>query len=111
MKAKLKTFAIWLILGIIFVVLLSSIIDNTNTKMTYSELISKMESGEVKEIELESDGLSAYVKIDGDNINVRLKPYIIISNFLPQIKLIVSREGFFGILFFILLLKKIKVSV
>ena len=68
MKAKLKTFAIWLILGIIFIVVLSSVMDNTNTKLTYSELISKMESGEVKEIELESDGLSAYVKLDGDNI-------------------------------------------
>ena len=68
MKSKLKTFAVWLILGIIFVVLLSSILDNTNTKMTYSELISKMEAGEVKEIELDSDGLSAYVEIKGDNI-------------------------------------------
>ena len=68
MKAKLKTFTIWLILGIIFVVLLSSVMDNTNTKMTYSELISKMEAGEVKEIELESDGLSAYVKLEGNNI-------------------------------------------
>ena len=68
MKSKLKTFAVWLILGIIFVVLLSSILDNTNTKMTYSELISKMEAGEVKEIELDSDGLSAYVELKGDNI-------------------------------------------
>ena len=68
MKAKLKTFAVWLILGIIFVVLLSSVMDNTNTKMTYSELIAKMELGEVKEIELESDGKSAYVTLDGDSI-------------------------------------------
>ena len=68
MKAKLKTFAIWLILGIIFVVLLSSILDNTNTKMTYSELIQKMELGEVKEIELASDGASAYVTLDGNTI-------------------------------------------
>ena len=68
MKEKLKTFAIWLILGIIFVVLLSSVIDNTNTKMTYSELISKMELGEVKEIELTSDGASAYVTLDGSSV-------------------------------------------
>ena len=68
MKAKLKTFAIWLILGIIFVVLLSSVLDNTNTKMTYSELIQKMELGEVKEIELASDGTSAYVTLDGNTI-------------------------------------------
>ena len=44
-KEKLKTFAVWLILGIIFIVLLSSVIDNSNTKMIYSELIAKMESG------------------------------------------------------------------
>ena len=68
MKGKLKTLAIWLILGIIFVVLLVSILDNANTKMSYSELITKMEVGEVKEIEISADGSTAYVKIDGDNI-------------------------------------------
>ena len=68
MKAKLKTFAMWLIILIVCVVIASSIIDNSNTKMTYSELISKMESGEVKEIELTSDGSSAYIKLDGVNI-------------------------------------------
>ncbi len=68
MKSKLKTLAVWLILGIIFVVLLTSIIDNANTKMTYSELITKMELGEVKEIEINSNGKDAYVKIEGDSI-------------------------------------------
>ena len=68
LKGKLKTLAIWLILGIIFVVLLVSILDNANTKMSYSELITKMEVGEVKEIEISADGSTAYVKIDGDNI-------------------------------------------
>ena len=53
MKSKLKTFTVWIIMGIIFVVLLSSIMDNSNTKLTYSELIAKMELGEVKKIELE----------------------------------------------------------
>lgn len=68
MKGKLKTFATWLICGIIFIVVLSTILDNTNTKMTYSELISKIEQGEVKEIELESDGKTANVKIEGQTI-------------------------------------------
>ena len=68
MKDKLKTFAIWLILGIIFIVLLSSVLDNSNTKMTYSELIAKMELGEVKEIELDSSGESAYVTLEGNSI-------------------------------------------
>ena len=66
MKDKLKTFAIWLVLGIIFIVLLSSILDNSNSKMTYSELIAKMEAGEVKEIELAADGESAYVILDNE---------------------------------------------
>lgn len=68
MKNKLKTLAIWLILAIIFVVLLTSIIDNANTKMTYSELITKMELGEVKEIEINSNGKEAYVKLEGNSI-------------------------------------------
>ena len=68
MKGKLKTFATWLICGIIFIVVLSTILDNTNTKMTYSELISKIEQGEVKEIELESDGKTANVTIERQTI-------------------------------------------
>ena len=68
MKNKLKTLAIWLILGIIFIVLLTSILDNANTKMNYSDLITKMELGEVKEIEINSEGTQAYVKLEGDSI-------------------------------------------
>ena len=68
MKNKLKTLAVWLILGIIFTVLLVSILDNANTKMSYSELITKMELGEVKEIEINSEGTQAYVTIEGDTI-------------------------------------------
>jgi cell division protease FtsH len=66
-KNKLKTLAMWLIIGVIFVVLLTSIIDNEDTKMTYSELISKMETSEISEIELSSDATKAYVKVKGEN--------------------------------------------
>ena len=68
MKTKLKTLAIWLILIVIFIVLLTSILDNANTKIKYSDLIAKMELGEVKEIEINADGKKAYVKLDGDNV-------------------------------------------
>lgn len=68
MKTKLKTLAIWLILLVIFIVLLTSILDNANTKISYSDLIAKMELGEVKEIEINADGKKAYVKLDGDNV-------------------------------------------
>ena len=68
MKSKLKTFASWIILGIIFVVILSSIMDNTNSKLTYSNLIAKMELGEVKKIEITADGEGAYVTLVGETI-------------------------------------------
>ena len=66
MKDKLKTFTTWIILGIIFFVLITSVIDNSTTKMDYSDLIAKMEIGEVKEINLSSDGEIAYIKLEGE---------------------------------------------
>ena len=56
LKNSIKTLAMWLIIGIIFIVLLTSIIENTDTKLAYSELISKIEAGEVEEIVIDSDG-------------------------------------------------------
>ena len=66
MKKSLKTLAMWLIMGIILIVLISSILDNSQTKMTYSELIAKIASGEVTEIEISSDKNIAYVTLKGD---------------------------------------------
>ena len=43
MKSGIKSLATWLIIGIILIVVISSIIDNTNSKMTYSELIENIE--------------------------------------------------------------------
>ncbi len=57
----------WLIIGVIFIVLLTSILDNQDTKMTYSELITKMETAEISEIELSADAKKAYVTVKGDN--------------------------------------------
>ena len=68
MKDSLKTLAVWLIIGIILIVVISSILEKTNMKIAYSELISKIEVGEVEEIELESDGTSAQVKLKNDSI-------------------------------------------
>ena len=73
MKGRLKTFAVWLILIIIFVVIISSIMENSNTKISYSDLINKMEAGEIKKIELSSDGTSAQVSVQGDNIPKEVK--------------------------------------
>ena len=67
MKSGIKTLAMWLIIGIIFVVLLTSILDNDNSKLAYSELIEKIEAGEVLEIEISADGSSAEVKLKNQN--------------------------------------------
>ena len=68
MKNGIKTLAMWLIIGIILIVLISSILNNTDNKLAYSELISKIEAGEVKEIELSYDGTTAMVSLTNDNI-------------------------------------------
>ena len=44
MKNGIKSLAIWLIIGVILIVVISSIMDNTNSKMTYSELIENIEN-------------------------------------------------------------------
>ena len=67
MKGGIKTLAMWLIIGIIFIVLLTSILDNSNNKLAYSELIEKIEEGTVAEIEISADGTTAEVKLKDEN--------------------------------------------
>ena len=67
MKSSIKTLAMWLVIGIILIVLISSIIDNRENKLAYSELVAKIESGEVKEIEISADGTKAEVKLKNEN--------------------------------------------
>ena len=67
MKSGIKTLAMWLIIGIIFIVLLTSILDSDNNKLAYSELLEKIEAGDVSEIEISSDGTSAEVKLKDEN--------------------------------------------
>ena len=52
MKSGIKTLAIWLILGFIFIGLLSAVFNNSDTKMSYSELLSRINTGDIKEIDL-----------------------------------------------------------
>ena len=68
MKNSIKTLAMWLIIFVIFMVVITSILDNSNNKLAYSELVSKIELGEVKEIEISSDGASAKVLLKNDNM-------------------------------------------
>ena len=68
MKNGLKTLAMWLIIGIIFIVVVSAIMENSETKMSYSELLGAIRSGTVEEIELNSKGNKAYINLKNSNI-------------------------------------------
>ena len=72
MKNSLKTLAIWLIIGIILVVAISTILENSNTKLSYSDLIAKIDAGQVEKIELDAGGASATVKLKNDNIEKKV---------------------------------------
>jgi cell division protease FtsH len=68
MKSSLKTIGMWLIIGLICLVLISSILENAETKMTYDELMKEIENTRVEKIELSSNGKKAYVKIKNSNV-------------------------------------------
>ena len=68
MKNSIKTLAMWLIIGIIFIIVLSSIMENSNTKLKYSELITKINEGKVESIEIEADGKTATVELSDDKV-------------------------------------------
>ena len=73
MKNGIKTLAMWLIIGVIFIVLLSSIMTNTNTKLKYSELIGKINEGKVESIVIDAKGNSATIALTDDKIKKRGK--------------------------------------
>ena len=66
MKNGIKTLAMWLIIGIIFVVVISAVVDNNSSKMSYSELITSMEAGTVEKVEISANGKSANVQLKND---------------------------------------------
>ena len=68
MKNGIKTLAMWLIIGVIFIVVLSSIIENSDSKLKYSELITDINSGRVENIQIEADGKTATVTLKDDRI-------------------------------------------
>ena len=68
MKNGIKSLAVWLIFLIIFIVLISSIMDNSSNKLAYSELLTDMENGSVVSIEIQSGGEKALVELEGDSV-------------------------------------------
>ena len=73
MKKGIKTLAMWLIIGIIVIVLLSSIMENSSLKMTYSELVTSMENKEVESIKISSEGNVASVKLKNSKTEKEVK--------------------------------------
>ena len=51
LKNSIKTLAMWLIIFVIFIIVITSILDNSSNKLAYSELIAKIEAGEVLAVE------------------------------------------------------------
>ena len=68
MKNGIKTLAMWLIIGVIFIVVLSSIVENSESKLQYSELITNINEGNVEAIQIEADGTTATVELKDDRI-------------------------------------------
>ena len=67
MKNGIKSLAVWLIIGVILIVVISSIMENSNSKMTYSELIENIEEGNVASVELSAGGSSATVTLNDNS--------------------------------------------
>ena len=100
MKSSLKTLAVWLIIGLIFIVLITSILGNSDNKLSYSELLTKVEAGEVKQVKINSSGTSADVKLKNDNITKEvnipsidnlmdtLKDHMVKSNYTDEIEIV-----------------------
>ena len=63
LKKGIKTLAMWLIIGVIAIVLITSIMENRSSQITYSELITSIENGEVEKIKISSTGSQATVKM------------------------------------------------
>ena len=93
MKNGIKTLAMWLILIVLFVVLLNANFSNTETEMSYSDLINSIKAGEVSDITISSDGTTAQVTLDSTTVK---KEVIIpsLDSFMDKITEYMEDGGF-----------------
>ena len=68
MKNGIKTLAMWLIIGVIFLVLLTTIVENSDSKLKYSELVSEINASNIEAIQVEANGKTATVTLKDDKI-------------------------------------------
>ena len=73
MKKGIKTLAMWLIIGVITIVLVSSVSENSSSKMTYSELVTSIENGDVESIKIASRRTTSRTYYRGSNARIKLK--------------------------------------
>ena len=74
MKNGIKTLALWLVIIIISVAVLSGLLNSSDKKMNYSELIQEINKGEISEIEIASNKETVYVtEKNAESINNRVK--------------------------------------
>ena len=68
MKNGFKTLAIWIIIAVVMFIGITAIYDNADKKLSYSELVTKIDAGQVTVIDINSSGTSATVEFnDGTN--------------------------------------------
>ncbi|MGN1298373.1 MAG: ATP-dependent zinc metalloprotease FtsH, partial [Candidatus Scatovivens sp.] len=86
MKNGIKNLAGVLVAIIFFAVLLNSVFNNAETKMTYSELITNISEEKIKEVEISADGTTAYVKLNDANTIQKKVTIPSLDSFIDSIK-------------------------
>ena len=87
MKKGIKKLVAWMVVAMILFVILNALFNSTNYKMSYSELLSKISTGEVTKIELASDSKTASVTLKTTEATEGSKVVIIpsLDSFMDQI--------------------------
>lgn len=79
LKNGIKTLAIWLIIIIASVGILSGLLNSSDRKMNYSELIQEINQGEISEIEISSDKQTVYATLKNADTTNKVKEVTIPS--------------------------------
>ena len=84
MKKGIKKVAMWLILLIIFIMVISAISGNMYKKMSYSELLTNIQNEKVESIQIGDDNKTASVKLKDDDVE-KTVTIPSIENFMNQV--------------------------
>jgi len=80
LKSGFKTLATWLIIGLIIICALSGLLGMSDNKISYSELINKISSGDITKIVIGADGISVTAYAKGKDASTATKNDISTSN-------------------------------